>query len=127
MIETVAILGRQHVASLPNFAARESLVLAAYEWSDAADHRGYRIYAAAIGLSTGLGRAAKADFARSKYDILTYGGDVYSWLREQGATAVQIVEAGLPLVRSYAEAIFPRQAEVEEVVGFFDGEPEPQS
>ena len=127
MIETVTILGKQHVVTMPNFAARESIVQAAFEYGPTGDQRFLRVYGAAIGLCTGLGRLAKADFARSKYDILTYGGDVYSWLREQGATGTQIVEQGLPLVRAIAQATFPREEEVTDAVGFTDEAPAPSS
>lgn len=124
MIEAVTILGRQHVVTLPNFAARESLVMAWGEYGPTGDPRGFRIYAAALGLATGLGRLARADFARAKYDLLTYGGEVYSWLREQGATTLQIVEAAQPLLAEMASALFPREEEVVDAAGFTDAAPE---
>ncbi len=53
-----------------------------------------RAAGALIGRCTALGRAAKADWSACGCDPRIYGGEVYSFLREQGCTVEEIVAAG---------------------------------
>lgn len=50
-----------------------------------------RVYGAALGLSTAIGKASKADYTARKNDPIAYGGDVYSFLRENGANQPDII------------------------------------
>jgi hypothetical protein len=120
VIDRITILGAQHVVALPNFADRELLIMAWTAHGADGDQRGVRVYAAAIGACCGIGQRAGASLAKSKYDALAYGGEVYSYLREQGATPIEIVQAATPLLRTLAEALFPREPEVVDAAGFTD-------
>lgn len=117
MPETVEMLGSEHPVRLPGFVEREDLVVA---W---AKHRFdgmilRRVYGAAIGLCTSLGAASGAKYHASKCDVLTYGGLVYGYLREQGATVEQVCGVGSAIVNPLSEQLFPREAEVAETAGF---------
>jgi hypothetical protein len=117
--ELVAIAGRSWPTALPSFAAREELCFAWSEMSQEAGPRAARVYAAALGLCCpSLAVAARADYDRSRNVPLVFGGAVYSWLREQGATTAQVVEAGVVVLQAIAEVLFPREAEVEARAGF---------
>ena len=117
-LSPINILGAQHVATPPNFADREALVMAWGEHGPSGEHRSVRCYAAAIGACCGLGRMAGASLAKSKYDVLAYGGEVYSWLRERGATTAEIIAAATPILESLGAALFPRESEVAAAAGF---------
>lgn len=111
MPESVEILASQHPIVLPNFTAREELVCAhAVHKDDGMALR--RVYGAVLGLCTSLGAASRASFARSKFDVLAYGGDVYGYLREQGAAIEDLVEAGAAILVPLAIELFPREEEV---------------
>lgn len=118
---TITLLGAQHPVSLPSFGTREDLVLAWGKHGNDLETNARRVYAAAVGACTGIGAQAKASVSGSQYDVLAYGDRVYSYLREQGASVADIVEAGAPLLTAMAEALFPRASEVEEAVGFSEG------
>lgn len=119
--QTIAILGAQHVVTMPSFGAREDLVMAWGQHGRDVETNARRVYAAAVGACTGLGGQAKANLGAMQYDVLAYGDRCYSYLREHGATVQAIVEAGAPLLTAMAEALFPRAAEVDEAVGFSEG------
>jgi len=113
----VELLGRSHAVTLPDFAAREELVVA---YSEAHGKRGVaalRVYSAALGLCTRLGKESGADYAKHRFDVLSYGGEVYGWLRKQGLDPVDIGKAGAPIIVALSEALFPRQDEVETAAG----------
>lgn len=71
-----------------------------------------RVYGAALGLSTAIGKASKADYTARKNDPIAYGGDVYSFLRENGANQPDIIRAALPILEEIAERLWPREEEV---------------
>lgn len=122
--ETCEILGRRYVAARPDFATAEELVaqLAGVDLTDAAGvGRVHRIAAAVLGCCTQIGTAAKADWVKSGCNALRYGGQVYSWLREQGVNPMQICEAARPFTVALKQIVFPRDVEIAEKTSFFGG------
>ncbi len=122
MADTVTILGKQHIAKVPSFGLREELCLLWATHGSEGGHRALRVYSAAVGLSCGVGAQAGADMRRSAWDVLAYGDTVYSWLREQGATTPEIVKVGVDLLTAMAGEVFPREEEVNDRVGFSEGD-----
>lgn len=112
----VELLGRAHVVTLPDFAAREELVIAYAEVRKRPASL-LRVYSAAIGLCTRIGREAGADYAECRFDVLAFGGKVYGWLREKGVAPDAIAVAAVPLIVQVSEATFPRQGEVDAAAG----------
>lgn len=115
---TATILGKPHAVVMPDFAVREELVSA---YGDAARRGGsavMRAYGAILGLCCpSLGRASGADYAAARFDALAYGGKVYGYLREHGASPADVAAAAVPLVVQVVEATFPRQEEVDAAMG----------
>lgn len=112
----VTLLGKEHAVVLPNFAGREELAHAHIKSSRRkADHI-YRVLGAAIGLCTRIGREgyANTSLVECDYDLREYGGRVYSYLREQGATHEQVGEAATAILAHVRENLFPRAPEVDE-------------
>lgn len=118
---SVSLLDKKHAVTMPDFSAREELVVA---YGEAQSRKGVallRVYAAALGLCTRLGAQSGANYAKSRFDVLAYGGEVYSWLRAQGLTATQIAQAAVPVVVAVTEATFPRESEVTSAAGNSEG------
>lgn len=116
-IVKIELIGRSHAVVLPDFAAREELVMAL---SECARKRGIallRVYSAMVGLCTRVGRDSGADYATARYDVLGYGGAVYGWLRAQGASPAQIGAAATVIAPLLTESLFPRQEEVDAALG----------
>jgi hypothetical protein len=113
----VDLLGKKHAVVLPDYAAREEVMVAYGESRNKKGVALMRVYSAALGLSTRLGRMAGADYAACRFDVLAYGGAVYSYLREQGVTMEQLSSAAIPLVIQISEATFPRKEEIDEAAG----------
>lgn len=107
----VKLLG-EHAVTLPDFAAREELLVAYGESQKRKGVALLRAYAAFLGLCTRLGRRAGADYGQHRFDALSYGGQVYGWLREQGLSTSEIAAAAVPLVEVVSEATFPRESEI---------------
>ena len=103
---------------LPSFAEREELAIAYNDTHQRGGLALQRAFCAALGLCTRIGRECGTTYHQHKYDALGYGGAVYGWLREQGATPKQIAEAGLPCIIACCEALAPRQPEVADKVVF---------
>ncbi len=118
---TIHILGAQYPTRLPSFGVREELVFAWAAYGPEGGIRAMRIYAAAVGLCSGIGALTRASLPALKYDLLEYGDAVYSWLREKGAEPKDIVEAAAPVLQAISAALFPREAEVTEAAGFSAG------
>ena len=119
MPPTIELLGSQHVTALPDFAAREEAVAAWSTHASAGDQRIMRVAGAVIGLcSPSIAAQAGASYARHGFDVLAFGGAVYGWLRGQGLEVGAIVAAARPLVDELAEALAPREAEVDAQAGF---------
>jgi hypothetical protein len=117
MPATVELLGNERTVALPGFTEREELA-AAYA-QHAEDPMGLRrVYGAVIGLCTSLGAASGANWRASKCDVLTYGGSVYGYLREHGATVGDVAEVGISILAPLMVQLFPREAEVAEQAGF---------
>lgn len=109
----IVLLGEKHGITLPPFAEREELAVA---WSDArarsSSSSQLRVAAATLGLCTRLGRRAGADYTACKCDVLAYGGKVYSWLREQGASPKDVKLAGDEAIVQVSNTLAPREPEV---------------
>jgi hypothetical protein len=117
----VSILGGSYGVGMPDFAAREEMMIA---FGDARNKRGttlLRVYSAALGLCTRLGKESGASYQKSGFDVLNYGGEVYGWLRQQGVTPADIATAAIPVIIRVSEETFPRQDEVVEAVGNSEG------
>lgn len=108
--KTVTILGPQEVRIPPQFAVREELILA---YNDAGSFSArQRVNSAVIGLCTPLGKAAKVDYVRARFDVLAYGGAMYGYLREQGASMADVATAAKPILEYLDKLLFPSEAEV---------------
>lgn len=108
----ISLLGEHHAVALPNFATREELVT---KFSEVKDRKGgpvLRVCGAMLGLCTRLGSRAGADYAKHEYNVLAYGGEVYSWLRQQGVSPEEVVRAAGPVLELLARSLFPSDAEV---------------
>lgn len=93
-------------AGLDAFAAAEDWIQAA---ADPASPP-LRIAAAAVGLcAKGL---AKTSLAACKYNMLAFGGAVYSELRQRGASAQEIADAASPCYAILRDLVVPTEAEV---------------
>jgi len=114
----VAILGGQRAASPPSLGVREMLLGA---WAEEREGGMRLLFVAAAILCSCAGTGCRATLSRCGWDALTYGEACYSWLREQGATAVEIAGVGLDLGVWLTPQTFPREAEVESAVGFSAG------
>ena len=117
MPATVELLGNERTVALPGFTEREELAYA-YGQNQEDGIMLRRVYGAVIGLCTSLGAAAGANWRASKCDVLTYGGTVYGYLREQGADVEAISEVGISILAPLMVQLFPREAEVAEQAGF---------
>lgn len=116
---TIQIAGASWPTSMPSLATREDLVLRYGAAQDGGGGLGVlRVLAAAVGLCSGVGPAAKASLPRVDYRILEYGDAVYSWLRERGATPQEIAEAGGACFAALVGQMAPREAEVDAAAGF---------
>lgn len=116
----ITLLGRDHHLTLPpSFFAREALVNANVEAAQTGGLVVFVVLAAAIGLSTRLGRKgyADVDLAKCRFDIMVYGERVYEWLRSQGVTHEQLVELTGPVLKPIYANVFPSDAEVAEAQG----------
>jgi len=119
----IEILGERHIVTLPGFTEREEVFAADVDVSRAKDPglRRLRSLAAAIGMCTRIGRRSGASYKDHGFDPLSYGGEVSAWLREQGATPKQIVEAGITIMAAVSDGLYPRAAEVEDEAGKSEG------
>jgi len=121
---TITILGAQHVTTQPpDFAAAEEVVLHLDRYrvagGDAISLNTIRVLSAAIGfVLPGLAAAAGANWYGGGCDVLKFGGKVYGYLRERGATPEEVAAAGMEAVQMCAEKMFPRKSEVEQRAGF---------
>ena len=115
-VPQVEILGRKHAILLPGLAEREEIILALGD-EDASPAVKRRARAAALGLCTRLGRESGTTLAAHGYDVLAYGGAVYGWLREQGATMMDVAVQGNACIDAVAMGLAPREAEVESALG----------
>lgn len=116
-IQFIELLGAKHGITLPDLVEREELALA---WRDTGDrvYAQVRVGAAAIGLLTRLGRRSGVTYEECKCNPLVYGGKVYSYLRDQGATPTQVQDAGRELILLIVRNLAPREKEVKEKEDF---------
>ncbi len=116
---TIELLGSQHVTSLPDFAGREEVVGAWSKYAEAGDQRIMRVAGAVLGLcSPSLAARAGTSYAKAGFDVLAFGGAMYSHLRAEGLDAGKVIEAAAPLCTALAESLAPREDEVEAAAGF---------
>ena len=117
----ITILGQQQPITLPGFAAREELSTVVHEhWkapTESFDPLVLRSFAACIGLCTPVGRASKESYQAHRFDVLSYGGAVYDWLRSHGSTPNEVIDAGATIIGAVREDLYPRAEEVEEALG----------
>jgi hypothetical protein len=114
----VNLLGKEWPIALPpQFAVREELVIA-YVESEGNTSRRLRVCAAIVGICTSIGREAKADYVKARFDVLAYGGAVYGWLRESGAKPSDVAGQAATIYATLADIVFPREGEVKERAGF---------
>lgn len=116
--DAINILGKEYAVKVPpQFAVREELVFA---YGDAVGNvsRQLRVASAVLGLCTPLGAEAGCDYAKARFDVLAYGGAVYSWLRQRGAAPVDILAQATPIVEWIALQVFPREDEVKAQADF---------
>lgn len=119
--QRIALLGEHHAVTLPDFAAREELLVAYGEVRKRGGIALLRVYAAAVGLCTRVGRRSEADYTRHRFDVLAYGGEVYGYLRKQKATPEQIANAALPIIAAIGAELYPRESEVDAAAGNSEG------
>ena len=124
---TITLGGRTHAMRASSFCEREDLTIAAaahvYRTTPGgASYRtgmpAARVCAAAIGLCTRVGAELGLTLAGAGYDVMAYGGAVYSALREQGTGLDEIVSGGRALLESVITQTFPRAAEVKAQADF---------
>lgn len=120
---TVTLLGHEWPIILPDFGTREDLVRAWLSLSNetrkhvSVGHAN-RVCAAALGLCSGIGRQAKAEYRDAGFDVLAYGQAVYHYLREQGVGIEALTEGALVVLRACLAALPPREKEVADRTGF---------
>ena len=79
---------------------------------------------AAIGLTSDAANASRETLEKHSYNMLSYGGAVYGWLRQQGATADELLAAAPACYQAVVSLVTPKEKEVKEKVGFsLDGAP----
>lgn len=115
--QSTEALGRSHLIRPPDFAATEELLVAFSETAKRPGSAQLRVWSAMLGICTRLGRDSGADYAAHRFDVLAYGGEVYSWLRKQGMSPAEIATAAGPVLTVLAESAFPRASEVEAAAG----------
>jgi len=109
---SIRLLDANHAISLPDFATREEISIAWHEArtrKDGGATQLRRVYSAAIGTCTRIGRGLEPGYDG---DVLVYGGMVYSHLREHGAGVADIGNEGLKVILAVVEATYPRAVEV---------------
>ena len=117
---TIALLGRDHPISLPPFAEREDIALT-YTAEAKHPRRQTRALSAALGLCVpefslgGVSLLEDLDF-----DLVKYGGRVYSAAMAKGAKRDDIIMAAVDCYRVVCESLFPREAEVDTAENFTD-------
>lgn len=118
----IKLLGKEHAIRVPQppmgIAIIEDLNAAWWPAIDVGGMRMMRASAAFIGLCTRLGAEAKADYARYQCDPIVYGGHVYGWLTQQGASQKDIVDAAVEISKVVLEHLHPRESEVSAVENF---------
>ena len=121
--EFVELLNARWPVIRPSFATIEEVTQAALAACNGVSTPGglarfNRTYAAVLGICTQIGEKAGANWERSLCNPLVYGGQVYSYLREQGLTSDEIAPAAQPLVRWLLATAFPRKQEIKAKADF---------
>ena len=121
--DAVNIVGREWPVKLPpQFTVAEELVRS---YGESVDDNGQflRACGAILGIATKIGNEAGADYVKAGFRPLAYGGAVYGWLREKGATPKEIAELAAPLYARMRDRCFPRESEVSAQAGFTEPAP----
>lgn len=118
-VKHVELLGRKHAVTLPGFAEREEIAVFKHECDTKrmSTFATLRRYAAAVGLCTRLGRESGQTLSAHGYDLLSYGGAVYGWLREQGLVPKDVIAPARTCMDDCAANLFPRESEVKAEMG----------
>lgn len=127
----IQLLGRKHHVTMPMFAVREEFAQAWLKVENAPVedvHLKLRLFCAAIAMSTRIGRMAeekRITYAGADYQVLTYGGQIYSWLREELKVSVEDITAAGKICRDELLAtLYPRKTEVDDKANFSEEEGE---
>ena len=116
---TVNLLGKDWPVTKPE---GPSGFTSCEEWRemlrDSTEPQGFRIMGSAIGLTTKVARDSGITLEKCGYKMLAYGGEIYGWLRQQGATNEELL-AGAPVCyRVLMPVRPPTEAEVADKVNF---------
>lgn len=117
---TVKLLGIDHAISLPPFAEREDIAIS-YSTESKHPRRQSRALTAALGLCVpeysmgGVSLLEDLDF-----DIVKYGGRVYSAAMARGVKREDILTASVECYRVVCESLFPRAEAVDKAEVFTD-------
>lgn len=125
MSTTIQLLGRTYKVSPPagsaGFTAAEEWVTTAQTISEG---QGLRLLGASIGITTALGRESGETLLKHGFNMLSYGGAVYGWLRQAGVSQADLVPCMAPCSQAIASVVAPKEQEVKDQVDFSsDGEP----
>lgn len=122
-LATIKILGRDWPVSPPS---GPSGFTAAEEWRETvANHgesQGLRVLGAAIGLATQAARPSGETLEKHSYNMLSYGGAVYGWFRQQGASAEDLLTAAPACYQAILALVTPKELEVKKKVDFTSDE-----
>lgn len=120
--DKVTLLGKQHATVQPSFGTNELLTAAFIGCTPSqSDVRFLFAHAAIIGHCTSVGAAAKERLVRHGFDVLAYGEAVYTYLREQGATSMDVSNAGHVLLKGMQTLRVPLEKEVAAAADFSEG------
>ena len=126
MSTTVTILGQKWPVSPPS---GPNGFTAAEEWMEEVntnrEDSGLRIMGAAIGLTTSVMSDSGITLEKSGYKILRYGGEVYGYLRQKGASANELLAAAPHCYKALTSLTTPSKKEVEEKQDFTSGGEKP--
>lgn len=116
---TINLLGKDWPVSAPE---GPSGFTSCEEWRemlrDSSEAQGFRVMGSAIGLTTRVARDSGITLEKCGYKMLAYGGEIYGWLRQQGATNDELLIAAPICYRVLMPAKPPSEAEVKDKVNF---------
>lgn len=107
---TITILGETYTVKPPAlYAIVEEVTYAMQSAVEEGQYR--RVLGAAILLGVpALLKRSKLDYNRAGFSVLNFGGAAYSWLRSQGATAEEVIEAGFAAIEVYKGTLIDMSA-----------------
>lgn len=109
---------RLHVVTLPaSHADRQDLVVSYFASKERDGMARARVYAAAIGLTTRIGRESGVTFGGCDCNVFVYGGKVFDYLHAQGVEPAHIGTAGGAILDRIFEVLAPSADEVKAAEG----------